>query len=149
MQNEKSSVYKRNIPTLLSRSASHPHALCFRQTLLQLSWGVLKAQRSRWLCNRHSQKPESLCEQHTIWLVYGRIIGHRCPVGILYSNQSTAHCLHQQPEDYCRRRLSQYSLLRMKSYFSASTGYGVPKATICTSTADVSSTPSCGSPCGL
>lgn len=78
-------------------------------------------------------------------LVYGRIIGHCSLVGILYCNQSTTHCLHQQPEDYCRRRLSQYSLLRLKSYFSASTGYSVPKATICTSMADVSVTPSSGS----
>lgn len=65
---------------------------------------------------------------------------------MLYSNQSTIHCLHQQPEDYSRRHLSQYSLLRLKSYFSASTGYSVPKATICTSAADVSVTPSSGSP---
>lgn len=44
------------------------------------------------------------------------------------------------------RLLSQYSLLRLKSYFSALTGYSVPKATICTSMADVSATPSSGSP---
>lgn len=70
---------------------------------------------------------------NSILLVYGGIISHCSLVRRLYSNQSTTHCLHQQPEDYCRRRLSQYSLLRLKSYFSASTGYSVPKATICAS----------------
>ena len=57
-----------------------------------------------------------------ILLLYGRTRGHCFLVGILYSNQSTAHCLHRQLEDYCRRCLGQYSLLRLKSYFSASTG---------------------------
>lgn len=96
-------------------------------------------------CTWHSRESVSLRKQHTLLLAYARIIGHCSLVGILCSNQSTTHCLHQQPED-CRRHISQYSLLRLKSYFSASTGYTVPKATICTSKADVSSTSSSGSP---
>lgn len=102
-----------------------------------------------WLCNRCLWT--DICRKlylhvNNILLVYGRIIGRCSLEEILQGNQSTTHSLRSKPQDYCWRRPSQYSLLRLKSYFSASTACSVPKATICTSMADVSVTPSSGSP---
>lgn len=56
---------------------------------------------------------------------------------LLHGNQSNTHSLRSEPQDRCWKHPSQYSLLRSKSHFSASTVRGIPRATICTSKADV------------
>lgn len=70
---------------------SNTHTLLFNTFM----W-LLKATIHDYVIAACAQIPRTVSPcAHNILLVYGRIIGQRSLVGILYSNQSTTHRLHQ------------------------------------------------------